>query len=1582
MQITTNLKRRLYQILSFLLILILLPLNVIGAASAEEEPAEMAITSGTEILAQWNFTSSGTGGIIPASSGVNQLSSTIQAVGGPFFEALVSTDNSIKYQGWDNGANTKYWLATLSTKDYENITLSSQQTSTGSGPRDFKVQISGDNQTWSDVPNGGLTLITSNFSCTNCKLQDAPLNANNQDLLYIRWVVTTTKATNSSNSAVGAFGSSLLKNVIVKGNRIDEGTEIPTSVVAKTPAASATEQTENALVSVKFNKGISLNSGYNPTIVENNASALTGITATVNNDTLIIDHPNFLKGKTYTVNVPKGLVSGTDGVALANDITWSFTIKNATSPSEPKVIAEWVFTNGGSNGSFPATNGLNKTSSTFTNVGGVFEAYDSGTKAISYQGWNGSGAKYWLATVPTTGYENITLSSVQNSSGTGPRDFKVQTSTDNQTWQDVPNTSLKMVTSSFDCAGDTCKLSNVPVPNADNKSLLYIRWLVSSNVNTKGEAGAIGSYGSSRIKDIRVSGSPSSGTNPDVPTIDEVLLPSSGAVNVAVSAPVTVKFNKPISLVAGYTATIKSNDNITLSNVTTEVINNNTLKINHPNFTSGKSYTVSLPRELIKGQDNLPLIRDVSWSFTVQSSTSAPVLPKLINMTFNGDPKTSIALAWYTDVITNTVVQVVEASAVQGGVFPETEAATYQGSSEKISTFVIPGDRANQRKTNYYSHKAIANNLTPGKAYKYRVGNGTSNSWSQIGSFTTDAAGNQSYHFIAGSDSQASSRSGFEPWADTFEKAIGKIGNPKFLLSAGDLVDHGDLEEQWQWMLGLAQNELTTVPFVPVLGGHEVQDYDGDETTPNNNFYNHFNLPKQVVAGTHEGSVYSFEYGDALYLVFNSQFEGKLASNGTVQSADREYLDQVKWMKNTVAKSDKKWKFVAFHKGPYAAGDNSGEWEDDRVQFYKKHLVPAFDEMGIDMVFEAHDHMYMRSFQMYNDLVVPTSQIKLDSEGNAINPKGTVYLMSNSLGNKFYTKYPGYNDYFAAKNLQPNKKMFTDVSVADQVLQFTAYTAAIADEGSGNNGVKVYDHYGIRRTDVKPAVVTNASVVLNGNKAVISWRPPTGSTEPVRGYRIYEKNDKVSTHWSEYIPAETGKTQYSFTVNNINASTNYEFIIKAVGARFNSDPVQVNTIGGPVPTNPPAVPTNLTGQAQVGNGPSKAFPQHTTYTGNTIKPNHVTQTQMDATVTRLYDEWKEKYLKQNPYTSNQYYVWYSDGDWIEPDDISITVSEAHGYGMLITAIMAGHDTNAKTYFDGMYRYFRAHPSEINPDLMAWQQGDNGSAIIDINGVDSATDGDMDIAYALLLADSQWGSSGAINYLAEARKVIDAIMESDVNQSESILRIADWATSGTWANVTRPSDFMLQHMKDFRIASNDSRWDQVINKTYDIVNSLYTNYSPNAGLLSDFVIKSGRNFIPAAPQLLESDNDGDYYYNSARTPWRIGTDYLMTGDMRGNNQLSAMNSWIRAKTNNNPSNIMAGYKLDGSVAISNYGDTTFSAPFMVSAMINSSNQAWLNSLWDHNAAISTSGDVYYGNTIRLLSMLVVSGNWWAPTIVKP
>ncbi|MEK4882235.1 MULTISPECIES: glycosyl hydrolase family 8 [Paenibacillus] len=374
---------------------------------------------------------------------------------------------------------------------------------------------------------------------------------------------------------------------------------------------------------------------------------------------------------------------------------------------------------------------------------------------------------------------------------------------------------------------------------------------------------------------------------------------------------------------------------------------------------------------------------------------------------------------------------------------------------------------------------------------------------------------------------------------------------------------------------------------------------------------------------------------------------------------------------------------------------------------------------------------------------------------------------------------------------------------------------------------------------------------------------------------------------------------------------------------------------------------------------NKPFPQHTTYTSGSIKPNNVTQTSMDNSVKTKWDAWKTAYLK--PAGTGKYYVKYNSA--------GETVSEAHGYGMLFTVLMAGYDSNAQTYFDGLYNYYKAHPSAINPYLMSWKQN---SSFQNIEGEDSATDGDMDIAFSLLLADKQWGSSGTINYLQAAKDIINAIMDNEINQTQWTIRLGDWANSGSYNTATRPSDFMLNHLKAFQQATGDTRWTNVIDKTYTIINSLYTGYSSSTGLLPDFVVYSGGVYKPAAANFLEDANDGNYNYNSCRTPWRIATDYLITGDSRALTQLNKMNSWIKTKVSSTPGSIKDGYKLNGTV-FGSYNSGAFYAPFGVSAMTSSTYQSWLNSLWSHTA--SSAAEDYYEDSIKLFSMIVMSGNWW-------
>ena len=124
----------------------------------------------------------------------------------------------------------------------------------------------------------------------------------------------------------------------------------------------------------------------------------------------------------------------------------------------------------------------------------------------------------------------------------------------------------------------------------------------------------------------------------------------------------------------------------------------------------------------------------------------------------------------------------------------------------------------------------------------------------------------------------------------------------------------------------------------------------------------------------------------------------------------------------------------------------------------------------------------------------------------------------------------------------------------------------------------------------------------------------------------------------------------------------------------------------------------------------------------------------------------------------------------------------------------------------MWRYFKAHPSRLTPHLMAWKQTLKNGKMVNIEGADSATDGDLDVAYALLLADKQWGSAGTVDYKAEALLVLHDVLKGEFNSATVTLKVGDWAT-GADANLTRPSDFMSGHMLVFARAdaANQDTW---------------------------------------------------------------------------------------------------------------------------------------------------------------------------------
>ena len=385
---------------------------------------------------------------------------------------------------------------------------------------------------------------------------------------------------------------------------------------------------------------------------------------------------------------------------------------------------------------------------------------------------------------------------------------------------------------------------------------------------------------------------------------------------------------------------------------------------------------------------------------------------------------------------------------------------------------------------------------------------------------------------------------------------------------------------------------------------------------------------------------------------------------------------------------------------------------------------------------------------------------------------------------------------------------------------------------------------------------------------------------------------------------------------------------------------------------------------------ARPFPQHAAYAAGAIHPASFSAADLDRETAAYYDTWKQKRIVPAKATG-ELYVAFEGADKKSDRDV-ISVSEGHGYGMIITVLMAGYDPKAHDQFDGLFRFYKSHPSKNNARLMSWSQDRK-----DNKRHDSASDGDLDIAYALLLADRQWGSKGGVDYLAEAKQTIDAILQSDVNRELGSVKLGDSITRDDSSYCdTRSSDLMPNHFRAFTRATEHNEWNGILDKSYAIMTAMQAAHSPETGLISDFVCHVQKAPIPAKPKYLESKQDGAYSYNACRLPFRVAVDFLISGEPRSREVVGKINRWARQKTGGDPSKIAAGYTLSGR-EIDKDNQMCFVAPLAVSAMVDADNQVWLDSLATFVVNSSKEDTGYYDSTIKMLCLIALSGNWWSP-----
>ena len=152
---------------------------------------------------------------------------------------------------------------------------------------------------------------------------------------------------------------------------------------------------------------------------------------------------------------------------------------------------------------------------------------------------------------------------------------------------------------------------------------------------------------------------------------------------------------------------------------------------------------------------------------------------------------------------------------------------------------------------------------------------------------------------------------------------------PDFILNTGDLVEDGRVIEQWDTFFDIEQELLRIAPFFPSLGNHERN---------SSNYFDLFHLPNNE-------RYYSFDYGNAHITAL--QVDGY--EDYGVGSA------QYNWFVNDLVSTAQPWKFVFFHYPPYSSGSHG---DNSSVQ---SALGPLFEQYGVQIVFNGHDHDYERS---------------------------------------------------------------------------------------------------------------------------------------------------------------------------------------------------------------------------------------------------------------------------------------------------------------------------------------------------------------------------------------------------------------------------------------------------------------------------------------------------------------------------------------------------------------------------------------------------------------------------------------------
>lgn len=372
----------------------------------------------------------------------------------------------------------------------------------------------------------------------------------------------------------------------------------------------------------------------------------------------------------------------------------------------------------------------------------------------------------------------------------------------------------------------------------------------------------------------------------------------------------------------------------------------------------------------------------------------------------------------------------------------------------------------------WHVFKAHTTGLTPGATYFYRVGG--SSGFSNVGTLYIDG-GSSDVTFLHLTDSQESSKSGFDRWGTMLGAAKAKFPNSSFLAFSGDMTNYSYNSlnmNEWIWGLDTASDTLMNMPIEPSSGNHDGYNYS---------FVDRFDIN---YADYIPGSDIDVLSGGSYYYTFGSNVLF-INLNTNINTYAPEFQSQIDWLCNILESyAGYKWKIVQLHKGPISTGDHTNQYD---VVDYRRALCPIFSKYKVDLVLQGHDHVYTRSvsyvwddnaeestygFDYYDRAGNVNPAASFDGETRLMNyePVGTHYVTINYSASKAYDTidaverdaniHPGINPISGnGCDLQPGLPMYGVVRIKGDTLCYDAYTY-----NEKSNSSVLYDTFAIDKS--------------------------------------------------------------------------------------------------------------------------------------------------------------------------------------------------------------------------------------------------------------------------------------------------------------------------------------------------------------------------------------------------------------------------------------------------------------------------------------------------------------------------------------